>query len=123
MTADIGVRYSRGFHPLPRISFGPALAVGIESDAEFVDLELVTWLPARVVAARLNSSLPEEIRVLNVLEIPLQLPALSASIKKVEYQIVMDDLPDSSPLSDSLPEKIDQRTSPCSVKINQESRH
>ena len=43
--ARIPTAYSRGFHPMPKMAFGPALPVGIASRAEFLDLE--TTLPLR----------------------------------------------------------------------------
>jgi len=35
--ARLPIAYSQGFHPLPRISFGPALPVGMESEEDFLD--------------------------------------------------------------------------------------
>lgn len=66
--ANVPVAYSQGFHPLPRLSFGKALPVGVESLAEYVDVELdpavsVGQLPAREVAARLSAALPVGFKV------------------------------------------------------------
>ena len=36
--ADLPVKYSAGFHPAPRISFGDALPLGVSSEAELIDL-------------------------------------------------------------------------------------
>src|SRR5690606_33558809 len=36
--AGLPVAYSQGFHPLPKMAFGPPLPVGVESEAEFVDI-------------------------------------------------------------------------------------
>jgi hypothetical protein len=33
------IRFSEGFHPHPRLSLGPSLAVGVEGDGEFFDAE------------------------------------------------------------------------------------
>ena len=38
--AQIPLVFSQGFHPLPRVSFGPPLPVGYESRAEFLDLQV-----------------------------------------------------------------------------------
>jgi hypothetical protein len=38
--ADFPLKYSSGFHPAPRLSFGPALGVGIAGLNEYLDLEL-----------------------------------------------------------------------------------
>src|SRR3989338_3470507 len=42
--AEIPITYSAGFHPLPKMVFSPPLSVGIESVAEYVDLEHFQYL-------------------------------------------------------------------------------
>ena len=57
--AQLPIAYSQGFHPLPRLSFGPALPMGVESEEEFIDLELSEQLSAAEIGARLNAELPQ----------------------------------------------------------------
>lgn len=62
--ANIKTHYSRGFNPSPKISFGPALAVGTESLAEFFIMDLVTPLTDRkTVIKKLNDKLPPGLEV------------------------------------------------------------
>src|SRR5439155_378961 len=56
--ARLPVAFSQGHHPLPRLSFGPALPVGVSSDDEWVDVELTTPLEPATLAARLGAELP-----------------------------------------------------------------
>src|SRR5574342_830996 len=51
--ARLPVAFSQGFHPKPRVSFGPALPVGVESHCEHLDLELLGRCEAAAVAERL----------------------------------------------------------------------
>jgi radical SAM family uncharacterized protein/radical SAM-linked protein len=62
--AKLPVRYSGGFHPAPRISFGDALPIGVSSETELVDLELTEYRAPAAVRQALNRELPEDIRVL-----------------------------------------------------------
>ena len=39
--AEINVAYTQGFSPRPRVAFGLALATGHESQAEYLDVDLV----------------------------------------------------------------------------------
>jgi radical SAM-linked protein len=39
--ADIPVAYSQGFNPHPRLSFASALAVGVTSEGEYLDIYLI----------------------------------------------------------------------------------
>ena len=50
--AGLPVAFSQGYHPKPRVSFGPALPVGVSSTAEFLDLELVGRARARTRRGR-----------------------------------------------------------------------
>ncbi|MBN2071742.1 MAG: DUF2344 domain-containing protein [Candidatus Krumholzibacteriota bacterium] len=59
--SGLKLSYSGGFHPLARISMGPSLAVGIEGEEEFFDVELLC--EEDIAPSRLNDLLPEGIEV------------------------------------------------------------
>jgi len=61
--AQLPLCYTQGYRPHPKISFGPALPVGIESEAEFVDLELLPGSKIMTLLERLNVRLPEGISI------------------------------------------------------------
>jgi radical SAM family uncharacterized protein/radical SAM-linked protein len=52
--AGVELRYSIGFHPKPDLSFGPALALGIPSLGELLDVKLAEVVPADELARRLQ---------------------------------------------------------------------
>jgi radical SAM family uncharacterized protein/radical SAM-linked protein len=61
------LRFSEGFNPTPRVSFGPALPVGTESKEEFLAMELSEPLAEPGAAlALLNRQLPEGFEVLRL---------------------------------------------------------
>jgi radical SAM-linked protein len=62
--ADIPISYSAGFNPHQEISFGAPLALGVTSDAEYVDIKLKESLGIEEVKARLNQQLPQGIKIL-----------------------------------------------------------
>lgn len=72
--ARLPLAFSEGFHPMPRLSFGQALPVGLGSQGEYVDLYLMDWLKAET----LKNLLPEELfpgtRILELFEVPLNNP-------------------------------------------------
>ncbi len=61
--AKIPVAFSQGFHPMPRISFGRALPVGLESENECFLLGLCREMPADKVREKLNRFLPRGMEV------------------------------------------------------------
>jgi radical SAM-linked protein len=92
--AGLPIRFSGGFHPQPRISFPDALPLGVESEAEIIDLELCRPLGAREVAEALGARLPEGFRVLEAAALPWQTPSPSASIRESVYRV---ELPAEAP--------------------------
>ncbi|MGQ9652556.1 MAG: TIGR03960 family B12-binding radical SAM protein [Thermodesulfobacteriota bacterium] len=83
----IPLRFSHGFHPMPRIDFGPALPVGVESIAESFDLESFGHIDAEQILRCLDRELPEGIRPLRCDEIPPQAPSLFRERAVVSYRI------------------------------------
>jgi radical SAM family uncharacterized protein/radical SAM-linked protein len=83
--AKVPMRFSEGFHPLPRIVLGPALAVGIESRSEYMDLEIQGAVDCCELKRRLNREVPEWLSVLVSKEIPLKFPSISDSIVNIKY--------------------------------------
>jgi radical SAM-linked protein len=63
--AGLGVVYSEGFSPRPRMAFGLALPTGHASDGEYVDIRLdhVPEVGLPVICARLSDVLPDGISV------------------------------------------------------------
>jgi radical SAM-linked protein len=84
--AGLPVVYSQGYHPKPRVSFGPALAVGIESVCEFMDLELIGTVDAGDVLARLSRELPDGLRALDAVEIDPRAPSIGEALRAVHYR-------------------------------------
>lgn len=88
--AGCRVEHSRGFNPHPKIVFSPPLPVGVESQAEVVDIPfLETSGPLRLgeVFRRLKASLPEGLRPLAGWELPAgELSAANALAASV-YEI------------------------------------
>jgi len=85
------IRYSQGFHPLPRITFSPPLSVGIESVAEYAELVLDGYLPPEAVLERLNRVLPKGFKVLEAKTIPMRLPPLSRTLNEATYLVFLKD--------------------------------
>ena len=93
--ARIPIRFSQGFHPHPKFSFATALSVGVESFAEYLDMEIAAGFGAARTQECLNQVLPAGIRILEAVEVPLRTPSLSVLMAGVRYRVV---LPQTAPL-------------------------
>lgn len=85
--AGLPIRYSQGFHPMPRLSFGQPLPVGIESVDEYMDMELSGKTEPAGLVEKLNREMPEGIRFLSASFLPLKLPLPSGIM--TEYIITL----------------------------------
>ncbi len=94
--AQIPTSFSEGFHPHPKISFGPALPVGMESVCEYMDVELTRPLSPAKFKEDINRCLPEGLGVLRIKEIPYNTPSLNSFILFYAYEIKLP--PPTSPL-------------------------
>lgn len=89
--AGIPIRFSQGFHPHPRFSFASPSPVGIESRAEYLDMEIGGGMTPDELFRRLDEALPEGVEVLEVTELPPGAPSIDASTRGIVYRV---DLPD-----------------------------
>ena len=90
--AKLPAAYSEGFNPHMKIAFASALAVGVTSDAEYMDFELTQQLCQPEVFDKLNKNLPPGVKVLKlklVREFKNQKKhkALMAEVDLAEYDI------------------------------------
>ncbi|MEW6349862.1 MAG: TIGR03960 family B12-binding radical SAM protein [Thermodesulfobacteriota bacterium] len=80
--------YSQGFHPHPKLRFSPPVPVGVESLAEFVELDLHESTPgAAHIIEGLTRELPEGLNPVEIAQIPLNEPPISAKIQQLTYEI------------------------------------
>lgn len=89
--ADIPVLYSQGFHPSPKLSFGPPLNVGVSGLKEYFDMELPAGHRSTNVMEDLNRVLPEGLEIKHAQFIPANEPSLQSFISRYEYEIICPD--------------------------------
>jgi len=85
--AALPLAYSQGFRPHPRINLACALPLGFTSESEVVDIWLESELPLDSIKTALSSASPPGIHINFIEQMPLDLPALQASLLAAEYHI------------------------------------
>ncbi|HEX2954476.1 MAG TPA: TIGR03936 family radical SAM-associated protein [Bacillota bacterium] len=83
--AELPVAFTEGFHPHPRVGLGPALPLGVESTAEYLDLSLTGDIDPMSLQSRLNQSLPPNLHVTQVKLIHIKAKPLTAVINRATY--------------------------------------
>jgi len=97
--ADVPLTYSKGFHPSPKVSFGPALGVGIAGVREYFDMEIMPRFDIDYLMPKINSVLPEDLKIKDAALISSNEPSLSSFVSRYEYEIKC---PDSSAVNQFL---------------------
>ena len=121
--ARLPIAYSQGFHPLPRISFGPALPVGMESEEEFLDLLLNEEMTTDAVQQNLNAELPSGFHIHHVQSIALDMPSVDVSIKAQHYQVALGTLPQEKQMPAFLAERLNHFHAADTFPMHKRTRH
>lgn len=87
--AQLPLAYSEGFNPHPKVSFGSALAVGVTSAGEYMDVELIREMEPSQVKEALDNSMPPAIKVQEIITIETRSTSLNALINRAHYQTVV----------------------------------
>jgi radical SAM-linked protein len=88
--AKISLVYSQGFHPRPKLSFGPPLSLGVGSIAEYLDLEVEMGREADF-QFKLNPALPAGMQILMQKTIFAKVPSLASTIGQLTYETELVD--------------------------------
>lgn len=100
--------FTQGFSPRPKVSFGLALSVGHESDAEYLDLELREPVPPDSLLGRISAALPMGMDVTGASALAERAPSLQESVTAVRYCVTVTDNDGGTPSLDALQEAIDR---------------
>jgi len=85
--SKLPIVYTEGFSPKQKLSTGPALPLGMESNCEFIDFILTDDLPSEDIRQKLNEILPLEVQFTNIEKLSKKPSSISSSIESIEYMI------------------------------------
>ncbi|MDD3776811.1 MAG: TIGR03936 family radical SAM-associated protein [Actinomycetota bacterium] len=121
--AGMDLEYSQGFNPKPKISFSHPTPLGVESWAEYGDVNLAMPLAAGEFKSRLNAKLNSQLMVTEAKPIAHKVKSLMADIGIVQYRFSLQGLKDLASTGDSLKQDImgaeDIKSSLYRLKIEQ----
>ena len=91
--AGIPVAYSEGFSPHQKMSFAQALGVGVESEGEYFDLELIDnrcdGLSSQMIISSLNSCSVDGIEIKDCVKLPEKTKNAMASVFAADYIVTI----------------------------------
>ncbi|MEW5874425.1 MAG: TIGR03936 family radical SAM-associated protein [Candidatus Zixiibacteriota bacterium] len=86
--AGLPVSYSEGFHPRPKVSFGPPLAFGLLSRMELFDVILERSVEPTDIES-LTSAVPDGVFITRGEGLPTRMPALNEVINEAVYSTLI----------------------------------
>lgn len=95
--ASIPISYSEGFSPHQILSFSHPLPLGMESEGEYADIELIESLSTSEAIARLKEQSVPEIEILSFKQLDDRTENAMASVKAARYTV---DFAGSNPFSE-----------------------
>jgi radical SAM family uncharacterized protein/radical SAM-linked protein len=88
--AGVTLGYSRGFHPMPLIQYGPALGVGVVGENELLDFDSPDDLQEVDFLTRMNGALPPGLRFGSLDRLATGTPSLIKVVNRAEYSVPAD---------------------------------
>ncbi|MDE7322376.1 MAG: TIGR03936 family radical SAM-associated protein [Lachnospiraceae bacterium] len=85
--AGIDISYSAGFSPHQIMSFASPLGIGLESNGEYMDIEVNSLSSAKEFVDALNAQMVEGIKVLEVRLLPENAGNAMASVAAAKYTV------------------------------------
>ncbi len=115
--AGLSVALSGGYHPRPKLSFGPALSLGVESLCEVLDITLTGYLPVDTLRDRLSDALPQDVEVSQVVLVPPGARSLNLDDLAYSYELRW---PEGMP--QDLPERIEKLLRQTDIPVQRVSK-
>jgi len=85
--ARVPLVYSQGFNPRPKVSFGPALSVGLTSEAEYMDFEAWERIDPEELRRRVQAMLPSGLNFVTIRSLHRGAPKLGDTIRAARYRV------------------------------------
>lgn len=118
--AGVPLAFSEGFNPHPKIAFASALAVGLTSSGEYMDIETNQDVDPQKLVSDINNNLPAGLKINRAVSVEKSLPALMAVVNRALYQVTVvlkDPVTD-----DELKEAIDKLSNQEEISITRNTK-
>lgn len=111
--ADIDVEYSQGFSPHQIVSFAAPLGVGLTSDSEYMDVQLLSSDTNEEMMKRINAVMAENIQIVNFQVLPDDSKNAMSIVAAADYMVSIKDgydFMDKASLEDKFAKFYDRET-------------
>ncbi len=108
--SGLPVAYSNGFNPHILVTFASALSTGACGEREIMDVTMAEEVSAEEFLCKMNRAMPPEMQLSEARAVDQKHPALMASLKAAEYDLLVRDPEQARKLADAIPEMMEKET-------------
>lgn len=110
LRAKLPMSYSQGYNPKPKVAFSPPLALGTESQDEYIDFCLDKEIDSALVFKNLQDQLPEGLTLKNLHLLKAKPRSLFEETKAIEYKVEFNEAIDLKTMALKLADFKNQKT-------------
>ncbi len=118
--AELDIAYSSGYSPHQIMSFAAPLGVGLESNGEYMDIELTTVTSEEDMVSRLNAASVPGIEVVSMKVLPEGAGNAMASVAAASYTVRFRE--GREPKADNLAQELDAFLKQAQIMITKETK-
>jgi radical SAM-linked protein len=89
--SGLPLAFTEGFSPRPRMSFSPALPLGVSAQAEYLEVSVEEGVKTLEAKERMNLALPRGLKVCDLQQLAPTMPKLSRWVRYGLYRIDTDE--------------------------------
>ena len=115
--AEVDIAYSAGFSPHQIMSFASPLGLGLTSDGEYVDIEVLSTESSEQMLQKINGAMPEGLQAVSYVKLPDNAKTAMSMVAAADYEVRFD-----VPVSEEIKEKFAEFLSRESILITKKTK-
>ncbi|MDO5410128.1 MAG: TIGR03936 family radical SAM-associated protein [Lachnospiraceae bacterium] len=88
--AEVDIAYSAGFSPHQIMSFASPLGLGLTSEGEYVDIEVLSTQSSETMLQKINAAMVEGMQALGYVELPEKAKTAMSVVAAADYRLTFD---------------------------------
>ncbi|MGN0295181.1 MAG: TIGR03936 family radical SAM-associated protein [Lachnospiraceae bacterium] len=115
--AEVDMAYTAGFSPHQIMSFASPLGLGLTSEGEYVDIEVLSTQSSETMLQRINAVMVDGLEVLSYVKLPDRARAAMSVIAAADYRVTFD-----QPVTDTVRKQFEEFLSRDSVVVTKKTK-
>lgn len=88
--AQVDIAYSAGFSPHQVMSFASPMSLGMTSEGEYVDLEMLSTQSSEIMLQKINAVMVEGLEALSYVKLPDRAKTAMSVVAAADYRVTFD---------------------------------